>query len=59
MLFSESTPPGSELPQRAEQGDPQASRVIGLEARLLGSFSRASSLVQLGQTLEGFKWCTA
>jgi hypothetical protein len=57
VLFSESAPPGSELPHPAERGDPKARRVIGLEARLRGSFSRAPSLglVQLGQSLEGFK----
>lgn len=54
MLFSEYTPV-SEVRHRAKQGDPHARSVIGLETPLLGYFSRAVSLVQLGQTLEGFK----
>jgi hypothetical protein len=55
VMFSEYTRPGSELPHRAERGEPQARSVIDLEARLLGYLSRAVSVVQVGQTVERFR----
>ena len=55
VLFSEYTRSGSEVPRSIERGDSQSRTVIGVEARLLGYFSRAVSLVQPGQTLDGFK----
>jgi hypothetical protein len=56
VLFSQYTRSGSKVPHGAKRVNPQeAGSVIGLEARLHRYFSRAVTLVQPGQTLEGFK----
>jgi hypothetical protein len=54
VLFSKHTLSGTEVSHGANRGDPQARTVIGVEERLLSSFSRAVSLVQPGHSLEGF-----
>jgi hypothetical protein len=54
-LFSKYTRSSPEVPHRVKREDPQARIVIDVEARLLGYFSRAVSLVQPVQTLERFK----
>jgi hypothetical protein len=54
-VFSKYTRSSTEAPHRAKRGDPQTRTVIYVEAHSLGYFSRAASLVQPGQTLEGFK----
>jgi hypothetical protein len=56
VLFSEDTRSGSKIQHGAKRVNPQeAGNVIGLEARLLRHFSRAVTLMQPGQTVEGFK----
>jgi hypothetical protein len=55
VLFANYTRSNTEVPRRAERGDPQVRSVIGLDARLLGYFSRAVNLVQPRQPIEGFK----
>lgn len=60
VLFSEYTRFGRKIPHSAKRVNPQkVGSVIGLKTRLLRYFSGAISLVQPGQTLEGFKQCTA
>jgi len=54
-LFSKYTRSSTEVRQRTKRGGPQARTVIYIEAHSFGFFSRAISLVQPLQALEGFE----
>jgi hypothetical protein len=54
-LFSKYTRPGSEVPRSVERGGSHGRTVSDIEARLLGYFSEAASVMQVGHTLERFK----
>jgi hypothetical protein len=54
-LFSKYTRSGSGVPGGVELGDHRARIIVGLEARLLGSFSKAVDREQPGQTVGGFE----